>query len=158
MSGKPSHEWHCPEHLTSKQEDVQNRQIELKKLHEEMTIKSQELQLKNSELWNEIRESISGLGGEHERAVYNACHIRIDPETKMVQAFKKGECPLCEAEAQDALKHLASGQGAGILVTGGEGKGEPIQPPPAADVSGQILREKRKGRRGMFPDDEGVSN
>lgn len=158
MSDKPAGEWLCPEHLTPKQEDVQNRQIELKKLHEEMTIKAQELQLKNSELWNEIRESISGLGSKHERAIYNACHLRYDPDSKKIQAFNKGSCPLCDAEAKDAMKHMASGQGGGILVTGSSSKGAPVPPPPAADVSGDILREKRKGRRGLFPDSEGAGN
>ncbi|KKN32793.1 hypothetical protein LCGC14_0810220 [marine sediment metagenome] len=158
MSNKPANEWLCPEHLAPKQEDVQNRQIELKKLHEEMKIKAQELQLKNSELWNEIRESISGLGSEHERAIYNACHLRYDPSSKKIQAFGKGSCPLCDEEAKDAIKNMAAGHGGGILVTGSSKKGSSVSPPPAADVSGDILREKRRGRRGLFPDDEGAVN
>jgi len=161
MSDKPAREWLCPEHLTSKQEDIQARQIELKRLSDEMKIKAQELHLKNSELWTEIRESISGLGPEHEKAVFNACHLKYHEEDdggKKIQAFNKGACPLCDAEAQDALKHLASGGASGILVTGGEGSGEPIQPPPAADLSEDIMREKRKGRRGMFGGDSPESN
>lgn len=153
MSDKPSHEWLCPEHLLPKHEDVQQRQIELQKIQEQIKIKAHEFQIKNSELWNEVRESISSLGSEHQRAVYNACHLRYDADEKKIYAYSKGNCPICRSEADSALKQMAAGQGTGIIVTGGSGKGPSIQPPPAADVSGEIMREKRRGRRGMFPDD-----
>lgn len=153
---KPMREWPCDPQIAKAFEELDEMKIQLQKRQDELQQLVQKQQLKFTEAWNVARESIGNLGKEDEQAVYGACHLSFNAEKKIVLAWEKGKCPICDQEAQDAIKNLNSGQGMGILVSGG-GPLPPQHQGGAADPSEDAMRKKRRGGR-LFGNDDKESN
>lgn len=149
---KPMREWPCPPQFATAFSEVNDLKIEIQKKQDEVQRMAQECQLKFTESWNKVREALGSLGKEHERAVYGACHLSFDEKKQTVTAWEKGQCPICDQQAKEAMQHLDGGQAMGILVSGG------AVPPQhhggVVDPAEEEMRQKRRGRGRLFGGDE----